>query len=71
MRILLTGANGQLGQELQPLLAELGEVIAADRTIVDLSQTDQLYNQVTALEPMSLSMRRLIRRWIKQKVNRS
>ena len=51
MRILLTGANGQLGQALQPKLAGLGEVIAADRTVVDLSQTDQLYNQVTALEP--------------------
>lgn len=51
MRILLTGANGQLGQALQPKLSGLGEVIAADRTVVDLSQTDQLYNQVTALEP--------------------
>lgn len=30
MKILLTGAAGQLGQELQPLLQELGDVIAVD-----------------------------------------
>ncbi len=51
MRILLTGAKGQLGQELRPLLEPLGEVIAADRSVVDLSQTDALYEQVMALEP--------------------
>ncbi|MEM6501966.1 MAG: dTDP-4-dehydrorhamnose reductase [Cyanobacteria bacterium P01_C01_bin.89] len=51
MRILLTGAKGQLGQELQPLMAPLGEVIIADRTVVDLSQTETLYDQVAALEP--------------------
>jgi dTDP-4-dehydrorhamnose reductase len=31
MKILLTGASGQLGQELQTCLAGLGEVIAVDR----------------------------------------
>ena len=51
MRILLTGAKGQLGQELQPLMAPLGEVIIADRTVVDLSQTETLYDQVATLEP--------------------
>jgi dTDP-4-dehydrorhamnose reductase len=32
MNILLTGASGQLGQELLPQLEQLGEVISVDRT---------------------------------------
>ena len=37
MRILLTGRNGQLGWELERSLAPLGEVIALDRSTLDLS----------------------------------
>ena len=37
-KILLTGCNGQVGFELQPSLAPLGEVIAFDRLRCDLYQ---------------------------------
>lgn len=37
MRILLTGASGQLGRHLQPRFASLGEVICTDRTAGDFA----------------------------------
>lgn len=40
MRILLTGASGQVGSALRAPLASLGSVIAADRTLIDLSRPD-------------------------------
>jgi dTDP-4-dehydrorhamnose reductase len=39
-RILLTGVNGQLGQELQQTLAPLGEVIGVGRQTMDLAQAE-------------------------------
>ncbi len=48
-RILLTGADGQLGQELQQTLMPLGEVIALTRQELDLSQSEhirQLFQQI-------------------------
>ena len=38
MRILLTGVSGQIGSALRAPLASLGTVIAADRTLIDLSR---------------------------------
>ncbi len=38
MKILLTGAAGQVGQELQQTLASLGEVVSVGRDRADLSQ---------------------------------
>ncbi len=38
MRLLVTGANGQIGWELRRSLLPLGEVIAMDRTCCDLSR---------------------------------
>lgn len=38
MRLLVTGANGQIGWELRRSLMPLGEVIALDRTACDLSR---------------------------------
>jgi dTDP-4-dehydrorhamnose reductase len=38
-RILLVGADGQVGRELQQTLAPLGELILATRQTLDLSQT--------------------------------
>lgn len=37
MKTLITGANGQVGWELRPLLAQLGEVVAIDRDELDLT----------------------------------
>ncbi|WP_042150695.1 MULTISPECIES: dTDP-4-dehydrorhamnose reductase [unclassified Pseudoalteromonas] len=42
MKILLLGKNGQVGWELQRALAPLGELIAVDRTQVDLAEPEQL-----------------------------
>jgi len=39
VKILLTGVNGQVGWELQRTLAPLGDVIAADRSLLDLAAT--------------------------------
>jgi dTDP-4-dehydrorhamnose reductase len=38
LRILLTGCNGQVGWELARVLPALGEVIATDRTTLDLRE---------------------------------
>ena len=51
MRILLTGVNGQVGWELRRTLAPLGEVIAADRSVLDLADPARIRSQVAALAP--------------------
>ncbi len=51
MRILLTGANGQVGWELARALAPLGEVIELDRSRLDLAQPDALRETVRAIAP--------------------
>ncbi len=56
MRILLFGANGQLGWELQRSLATLGEVVAPPRTgdgvlCGDLNDLDGLQRTVQTLRP--------------------
>ena len=51
MRILLTGVNGQAGWELRRTLAPLGEVIAADRNVLDLADTSSIRARVVALAP--------------------
>jgi len=50
-RILLTGADGQLGQELQQTLAPLGEVIAVTRQELDLSQGEHIRQLVQQVRP--------------------
>lgn len=49
--ILLTGVNGQLGFELARLLAPVGEVIAADRTTLDLADADAIVAAVRGVRP--------------------
>ncbi len=49
--ILLTGANGQLGWELQRTLAPSGRVIALTREQLDLSQPDAIRQTVQAHQP--------------------
>jgi dTDP-4-dehydrorhamnose reductase len=51
VKILLTGVNGQVGWELQRTLAPLGEVIAADRRVLDLADTASIRRSVAAIAP--------------------
>jgi dTDP-4-dehydrorhamnose reductase len=51
MNIVLTGAEGQLGFELQRALAPLGDVRALDRAACDLADADGLRERLRALEP--------------------
>ena len=51
MKILLTGVNGQVGWELQRTLAPLGEVIAADRGVLDLADRAAIRRRVEAIAP--------------------
>ena len=50
-RILLTGIHGQVGHELQRTLAPLGDVVALDRTALDLADPDSVRNTVRSLRP--------------------
>lgn len=51
MRILLTGANGQVGFELARTLGALGEVSAFDRATLDLANPDAIVVACRALKP--------------------
>lgn len=51
MRILLTGAQGQVGFESHRALATLGEVVACDRRELDLSQPEQIRAKLRELKP--------------------
>jgi len=51
MKILLTGAAGQLGRELKRSLACLGEVVACDRRQLDLAQAASLRAAVRNIAP--------------------
>ena len=51
MKILLAGGSGQLAQELQPILLSVGEVIAVDRTCVDLSQPESIRQAMAEIKP--------------------
>jgi dTDP-4-dehydrorhamnose reductase len=50
-RFFITGANGQLGFELQRALAPLGEVTACGRDACDLSNPDSIRAAVRAAKP--------------------
>ena len=50
-RILLTGIDGQVGHELRRALQPLGEVIALDRTALDLAQPDHIRDIVRTVGP--------------------
>lgn len=51
-RILLTGAGGQVGWELQRTLGCLGEVLAVDYDTLDLTDAEALRRRVRELAPM-------------------
>lgn len=50
-KILLTGKNGQVGWELQRALAPLGEVVAVDRQVLDLSSPDSIRAVIREVKP--------------------
>ena len=51
MRVLLTGATGQVGGALCAPLSKIGTVMAADRTILDLSSPDSIEPKLAAMAP--------------------
>jgi len=51
VRILLTGPTGQVGWELAPRLAALGEVVALDRSALDLADAGVLRARVRDVRP--------------------
>jgi dTDP-4-dehydrorhamnose reductase len=50
-KILLTGKNGQLGDDLQQILPGLGEVIATDLAQLDLSRAADIRNLIRVVHP--------------------
>lgn len=50
-RILLTGVDGQLGQELQRTLAPLGEVTGVGRPTLDLTSSDRICQIIAEIKP--------------------
>lgn len=50
-RILLLGNQGQLGQEIPPLLSTLGEVIGVGRKQLDLTQPEQIRQAIAQVHP--------------------
>jgi dTDP-4-dehydrorhamnose reductase len=51
MKILLTGASGQVGYELARSLQGIGEVVAVGRAQMDLADLDQVRDVIRALRP--------------------
>jgi dTDP-4-dehydrorhamnose reductase len=51
LRILLTGCDGQVGRELERALPALGEVIATDRSALDLADPDAIRRVVRQIRP--------------------
>jgi dTDP-4-dehydrorhamnose reductase len=51
MKVLLTGATGQVGYELERSLQGLGEIIAPDRSRMDLADLDQVRDVIRAVRP--------------------
>ncbi|RPI42085.1 MAG: dTDP-4-dehydrorhamnose reductase [Betaproteobacteria bacterium] len=51
MKILVTGAQGQIGHELRRTFAPLGEVIACDRAALDLADPEAIRHVVRATKP--------------------
>ena len=51
MKILLTGKSGQVGYELERSLQGLGEVVALDRSEMDLSSLDRVREVIRTVRP--------------------
>lgn len=51
MKILLTGKTGQVGHELERSLQGLGDIIALDRSQMDLANLDQVRDVIRTVKP--------------------
>lgn len=51
MKVLLTGRNGQVGWEVEKLLGTVGEVIALDKSTLDLADPDAIRRVVRETRP--------------------
>ncbi|MBV7535949.1 dTDP-4-dehydrorhamnose reductase [Duganella sp. sic0402] len=51
MKVLLTGSSGQVGYELARSLQGIGEVVAVDRGVMDLSNLDQVRDVIRSVKP--------------------
>jgi dTDP-4-dehydrorhamnose reductase len=51
MRLLVTGASGQVGWELSRNLMPLGEVVALDRRQCDLARPELLPDLIRSIKP--------------------
>ncbi|MFZ9628447.1 MAG: dTDP-4-dehydrorhamnose reductase [Ilumatobacteraceae bacterium] len=52
MRLLVTGAGGQLGRELSEVCGRSGdEVVAADRSVLDITDRGQVLQAITSVRP--------------------
>ena len=51
MKILLTGRTGQVGYELERSLQGLGEIVAVDRSRMDLADLDSVRNTIREVRP--------------------
>jgi dTDP-4-dehydrorhamnose reductase len=51
VKILLTGRNGQVGFELQRTLSAIAEVVATDRSTLDLADPDEIRAVLRQVEP--------------------
>jgi len=59
MKILLAGAAGQLGQELLPLLQEMGEVTSVDRQFDGPGSSSRINQDLTDLNRVEIMLNRL------------
>lgn len=50
-KVVVTGKTGQLGHALESVLQPLGDVVATDRSRIDLSQPDTIRAAIRALKP--------------------
>jgi dTDP-4-dehydrorhamnose reductase len=54
MRIVLLGANGQVGRELIPILSSLGELVACDRRAADLERPEEVVALLARERPAAI-----------------
>ncbi|MBT2618566.1 MULTISPECIES: dTDP-4-dehydrorhamnose reductase [unclassified Bacillus (in: firmicutes)] len=51
MDIVITGANGQLGKELERRLGPFHNVVSLSKNDLDISEKEEVYKKITHLEP--------------------